>query len=191
VYCALVRQTLTAVVVRAADFGYEVGVCKHYAFNAEGRVWPSAYDSDMPVADHNVKGPACQKKTNSPRYHHPSSLAARVGHHPNFTNIALYFLYQLRCHSRHLHVALTHCGSHYSVRSPINCGCQQSIQLCSQPNRFVHLVKSSRKSLKSAEVMSESTHGGRSRCKPPGKSFCRWLEHRCSQSSWQSDCKYL
>jgi hypothetical protein len=27
--------------------------------------------------------------TSSPRFHHPSSLAARVGHHPNFTNIAL------------------------------------------------------------------------------------------------------
>jgi hypothetical protein len=31
----------------------------------------------------------CDSSTNSPRYHHPSSLAARVGHHPNFTNIAL------------------------------------------------------------------------------------------------------
>jgi hypothetical protein len=34
-------------------------------------------------------GTGCDSSTNSPRYHHPSSLAARVGHHPNFTNIAL------------------------------------------------------------------------------------------------------
>lgn len=32
---------------------------------------------------------ACDVGTSSPRYHHPSSLAARVGNHPNYTNIAL------------------------------------------------------------------------------------------------------
>lgn len=36
-----------------------------------------------------VAGACDSSSTSSPRYHHPSSLAARVGHHPNFTNIAL------------------------------------------------------------------------------------------------------